>query len=126
MNVENVRSENCLKFLTYMVNMCKYFVTTVTIKFHHLSQSQLSVGTFGNKIGVLRTQIGQHIITVEHYYVYRETKTVTKSAINTHNRPTICSRPRYNVVHTMKAVTHKPVQYYFGLCAVRTPSCYIH
>jgi len=76
-------------------------------------------------MGVLRTQKGQHINNVEKVYIYRETKTVTTSVINTRNRPTIFSRPRYSMNHTMTTVTLHPVQCSFGLCAVRTQPCYI-
>jgi hypothetical protein len=113
------------EILTCLVNMCKYFVKTVLIKVQNLLQSQLSVGKVGNRIGVLRTQKGQHINTVEKMHICRETKTVTKSAINTRNSPTIYSRPRYSMVHMMTTVTLKPVQCSFGLCAVRTQPCYI-
>jgi len=113
------------EIVTCLVNMCKYFVKTVLIKVQHLLQSQFSVGKVGNKMGVLRTQKGQHINTVEKMLICRETKTVTKSAINTCNSPTIYSRPWYSMVHMMTTVTLKPVQCSFGLCAVRTQPCYL-
>lgn len=62
------------EILTSLVNMCKYFVITIVIKVQHLLESQLSVGTIGNKMGVLRTQKGQNFNTVEEVYIYRETK----------------------------------------------------
>jgi hypothetical protein len=108
------------EILTYLVNMCKYFAIKVIIKVQHLLESLLSVGTVGNKMGVLRTPKGQHLNTVEKMYICRETKTVTKTAINTGNSRTIHSRPRYSMVHMMKTVTLKPVQCSFGLCTVRT------
>ena len=38
------------EILTYLVNMCKYFVTTIIIKVHHLLELQISVDTLKNKI----------------------------------------------------------------------------
>jgi hypothetical protein len=113
------------EILTDLVNMCKYFVMTVVIKAQHPLESQLSVGTIGNKMGGFRTQKGEHINTAEKFYIFRETKRVTKSAINTRNSPTTYSRSRYTMDQTMTTVTLKLVQCSFGLCAVRTQPCYI-
>ena len=37
------------EILTYLVNMCKYFVRTIIIKVNHLLELQISVGTLKNK-----------------------------------------------------------------------------
>ena len=46
----------------------------VVVKVQHLLESQLSVGTIGNKIGVFCIQKRQYINTFEKLYICRETK----------------------------------------------------
>lgn len=74
LNVENDSQKTTRNFLTYLVNMCKYFVITGIIKVQHLLESQLAVGTIGNKMGVLRTQKNNTLILLKTFIFIEKTK----------------------------------------------------